>query len=249
MQVIVDGLLVNYQRQGKGRQLVLLHGWANSLTDLSDLFKNLAKEFDVTAIDLPGFGASQNPITDWGLSDYASFLAKFCRKLNLQPYALVGHSNGGAIAIKAVTSDQIKTEKLVLISSSGIRGDQKTRLSLIKVVTKTAKIASSPLPKSTRNKLRHRLYKTVGSDLMTDEHLSASFKKIVSEDLRDEARKIKQPTLLIYGEDDDQTPLTYGRIYHKLIKNSTLEIITGAGHYIQKDHAPEVVKLMREFLC
>jgi len=249
MQAVVNNLLINYSRQGSGEKLVLLHGWANSLKDMSGLFDDLSKNYDVISLDLPGFGASQTPKEAWGLEAYAKFLTGFLNKIGAgDVYALIGHSNGGAIAIKSIAEDHLSPTKLVLLSVSGIRYNKQGRKGLIKAATKTAKVATLALPKSTRQKLRKKLYSTLKSDLLVAEHMSGSFKKIVSEDLSRDASKINIPTLLIYGEADDQTPLADGQLYHELIKNSTLEVISSAGHFIQKENPDLVVKLIRDFL-
>lgn len=249
MQAVVNNLLINYERAGSGKKLVLLHGWANSLNDMSGLYRDLCKHYDVINIDLPGFGKSQTPMEAWGLGDYAQFLAAFLKKVGAEDiYGLIGHSNGGAIAIKTTAENYLSPTKLVLLASSGIRANKQARAGLIKAATRTVKIASLPLPASTRKKLQRKLYSKLGSDLLIAENMSDSFKKVVAEDLSTDAKKLNLPTLLIYGEEDDQTPLIDGQIYHELIKDSTLEVITGAGHFIQKDNLSVIVKLIRDFL-
>jgi pimeloyl-ACP methyl ester carboxylesterase len=249
MQVVTDKLLTNYVRQGSGKQLLLLHGWATSLADYAEIIKELHINYDVTALDLPGFGASQTPEGDWGLEEYSKFIASFCQKVGLDDlYGLVGHSNGAAIAIKAAAGNVLNPQKLILLDASGIRTGQKGRLGAVKLVAKTAKILSLPLPSATRKKLRQKLYTTVGSDFLAANNLSSSFKKIVAEDLQADASKIQIPTLLIYGEEDDETPVAFGELYHQLIEGSTLEIVAGAGHFILRDKPKVVVKLVKEFL-
>jgi len=249
MQAVVNDLLINYERQGSGKKLILLHGWADSLKGMSILTSALSKNYDVINIDLPGFGGSQTPKTDWNLADFGHFLAQFIQKINLGDiYALIGHSNGGAVAIKAIAAGDITPHKLVLLSSAGIRSDKKSGLKAVRLATKAAKLASLPLPSATRKKLRHKLYDSLGSDLLTAENMSGSFKKVVAEDLSPAAAGLKLPTLLIYGEEDDQTPVMDGELYHQLIKGSTLEVITGAGHFIQKEKPELVVKSIKDFL-
>ena len=76
----------------------------------------------MVAVDLPGFGGSEAPPAAWDLDDYAAFLEAFLRKLALDwPYAIIGHSNGGALAIRALSSGTLKADKLVLLAASGVR--------------------------------------------------------------------------------------------------------------------------------
>ena len=249
MQVIVDGLLVDYQKSGQGQLLVLIHGWNDSAKGLQTLSQQLSKKYQVITPDLPGFGASQAPGEVWGLDEYSSFIAHLIKKLNLgQPHALIGHSNGGAIALRGLASVVLSADKLVLLSSAGIRSKNRGRLMAIQLSTKAGKIILLPLPKSLKSKIRKRLYTKIGSDMLVAEHLSDSFKKIVAEDEQADAAGINQPTLIIYGEDDEQTPLSYGQIFHQLIEGSTLEVLPNAGHFVHQDRPADVVKLIEDFL-
>lgn len=249
MQVIVDDLLINYDRQGKGKKIVLLHGWNDNSKGLQLLIKYLSKDFEVITPDIPGFGGSDTPKTAWGLDDFAALIKHFLNKIDVnQIECLIGHSNGGSIAIKAVSSSKLNPTKLILIGSAGIRSNKKGKLKTIKLATKTGKLISSPLPKNLKNKLRKKLYNQIGSDLLVAEHMEPSFKKIISEDLQVDATKLKLPTLLIYGEQDNMTPATDGMLYHELIEGSTLEIVADAGHFVHLDQNKIVENLIKEFL-
>jgi len=249
MHVVVDGLLTNYQVTGRGKTVLMLHGWGDSLQGLSQLQLKLSAEHQALSLDLPGFGGTESPKEVWGLDDYANFVKDFTKKINITNlFAVVAHSNGGAIAIRAVAEDYLQADRLVLLSSAGIRGQYKGRLKAIRYVTKTGKLLTRPLPKSTRDKLKKIVYKTVGSEALVAENLQETFKKVVSDDIRSDAKKITQPTLLIYGENDKATPIEYGRILHELMSDSTLEIIGGAGHFIHLDKPQEVFKLITDFL-
>ncbi len=249
MQIVVYGLLTNYGRTGKGKTLVILHGWGDSSVSWAALTHELSKNFEVVVPDLPGFGGSEQPREAWGLDDYANFIAVFLKKLNIKDiYALIGHSNGGAVAIRGLTAGKLDAEKLVLLASAGIRGEYKGRVKALRYITKAGKALTTPLPKSAKDKLRRRVYKSVGSDMLVAEHMQATFKKIVIDDIREDAAKLDVPTLLIYGEADEQTPVRYGELLHELIGGSTLEVLPGAGHFIQIDKPGEVTRAVTEFL-
>ena len=81
MQVVVDSLLTQYVRKGSGKTVLILHGWADSSKGLAALTNELAQKYDVIAIDLPGFGATQLPPQAWGLTDYADFVKHFLEKI------------------------------------------------------------------------------------------------------------------------------------------------------------------------
>src|SRR5690348_15272032 len=110
MQVIVNDVLITYSRSGKGQQVLVLHGWADASANWRTFVAELAKDCEVIVPDLPGFGGSQAPATAWGLDDYAVFAAAFCQKLNVKPTVIIGHSNGGAIAIRGLAKKTLSTD-------------------------------------------------------------------------------------------------------------------------------------------
>lgn len=249
MQVIVDSLMTQYVRKGQGRTVLVLHGWGDSANGFQTLIDALSRQYDVIAVDLPGFGGSQAPPAAWGLTDYAQFVHHFLQKIHIDGlWAIIGHSNGGAIALRGLGQDVLQTDHLVLIASAGVRNVYKGRNKALRLVTKAGKLVTTPLPAVVKKKLRRSLYKTVGSDMLVAEHLQETFKRIVTDDVRGDAKRILIPTLLLYGEKDEATPLWYGEQYHELIAGSTLEVIGGAEHFVHLEKPQLVQKAIEEFL-
>lgn len=250
MQVVVDSLLTHYETMGEGKLVLLLHGWGDTAAGLRGLQAALAKKnYRVVALDLPGFGGTQAPTTVWGLADYAQFAAHFLQKIKAgELWAVAGHSNGGAIAIRSLANGALKAERLVLIASAGIRGTHKGRVGAAFVAAKLGKVLASPLPGPAKKALRRKLYQTAGSDMLVAEHLQETFKKVVGDDVRADAAKLTLPSLLIYGEQDTATPVAFGEQFHELIAGSTLEILPGAGHFVHLDRPQDVVRAVQEFL-
>src|SRR5690606_6749255 len=144
--------------------------------------------------------------------EYAQFVTSFLTKIQVQPVAIIAHSNGGAIAIRGLAAGELKTEKLILLASAGIRDEYKGRKKAVRLLAKGAKILTAPLPSRVQQKLKRKAYKAIGSDLFIAEHLQETFKRIVTDDVRDDAAKIAVPTLLVYGSEDTDTPVKYGQI-------------------------------------
>ncbi|HSX17552.1 MAG TPA: alpha/beta hydrolase [Patescibacteria group bacterium] len=250
MQAVVDSLLTHYETEGKGKLVVLLHGWGDTAAGMKQLQSALAKRHTVIAVDLPGFGGTQAPSGVWGLDEYALFIAHFLQKIDAPaPAVLAGHSNGAAIAIRGLAQGVLQADKLVLLGAAGIRGTYKGRVKALRYITKFGKALTMPLPKSVKQKLRKQVYKSVGSDMLVAEGLQETFKKVVTDDVRKDAATLTQPALLIYGEQDDATPVWFGETYHQLINGSTLEILPGAGHFVHLDRPDDVNKLVQEFIA
>jgi pimeloyl-ACP methyl ester carboxylesterase len=248
MNVVVDGLMTNYLKVGKGPAIVMLHGWGDSARTFNMLAEELKDRYEIYALDLPGFGGTQAPSKAWGLDDYATFVEAWLKKIGVNKVkAIVGHSNGGAIAIKAVSSGKIKTDKLVLIASAGIRHKNQTRKKVLKAAASTGKAATFFLPSKSKNKIRDRFYGSIGSDITLVPELEETFRKIVAEDVQPAAHGIHIQTLLIYGHKDKATPLSFGRIYNSLIPNSRLEMIDG-GHFMHQDQSDKIAGLVSDFM-
>jgi pimeloyl-ACP methyl ester carboxylesterase len=249
VNIVVDNLLTNYRLSGKGKLVLLLHGWGDSARGLAKLQKNLADKYEVLALDLPGFGGTQAPQSAWDLDDYARFIVAALEKLELkQPYALLGHSNGGALAIRAASMGLLKPEKLILLAAAGVRTNSAGKRLFLKIVAKTGNLATIWMPERYRKGLRKSLYGAAGSDILVAPHLEDTFKKTVRQDVQGDAVAIDMPTLLVYAADDDAIPVADGKQYHDLIKGSDLKIVEGAGHFVHIDQPEEVARLIKEFL-
>lgn len=250
MQVVVNNILTTYYETGSGNKtIVLLHGWADSHKTFSRLQSDLQPKYRAISIDLPGHGGTQSPSDPWGLDEYADFTANLLQKIGADnPYAFIGHSNGGAIAIRGLATGRLKSEKLVLLASAGIRNKQNARKLVLKTIAKTGKVATFALPKSVKSQLRQKLYQAAGSDMLVAEHLEETFKKTVEQDILKDAQGLKIPALLIYGSIDTDTPPEYGQLLHKALRGSKLTILQGSGHFVHHEQAEEVSREILEFL-
>lgn len=248
MQVVVDSLLTSYEVMGEGKLVLLLHGWADRAAGLRGLQTSLAKSSRVIALDLPGFGGTQPPAEPWALNEYAAFVAHFLQKIGAgKVHVIVGHSNGGAIAIRGLANGSLKAERLVLMASAGIRGEQKGKLNALKVVAKAGKVITAPLPAGAKRSLRKKLYNAAGSDMLVAEHMQDTLKRIVADDVRGDAAKLTLPTLLLYGGKDTSTPVAFGKQFNERIKGSTLKVFPNAGHFVHLDEANDVAQAIAEF--
>lgn len=249
MNVVVNGILTSYIVQGEGPLMLILHGWGDRASSFAAMGQVLAQQYRVVAVDLPGFGGSDAPKDGaWGLDDYARFVAAFLRKINAGPLdVLVGHSNGGTIAVRGVSSGLLVPKRLVLLASAGVRADKARRRGLVGLLAKVGKIFLPLFPKSVQSNLRQRLYGALGSELMLVPHMEATFKKIVPTDVVQEAEKITVPTLLVYGTADDTTPVAHGQQLAAAITHSKLDIIDG-GHLLHIERPNETTELMIKFL-
>jgi pimeloyl-ACP methyl ester carboxylesterase len=250
VNIVVDQLLTNYQLTGKGRLVLLLHGWGDSASGLNGLQKALSENYQVLAPDLPGFGNTEPPKEAWDLDNYSHFIYSILQKLGLgQPYAVIGHSNGGALAIRAISLNELKPDKLVLLASAGVRTNSPNKRFILKIIAKTGNVATLWMPERYRQALKKSLYGAAGSDMLVVPVLKDTFKKTVRQDVQADAAAINIPSLLIYAANDNAIPIADGTQYHSLIKNSSLEIVEDAGHFVHLDQPEKITSLIEGFLA
>ena len=229
--------------------MLLLHGWGDNIKGLSNLQADLESKYKVVALDLPGFGETQPPKEVWDLDNYADFVAAFLQKLELPaPLAIIGHSNGGALAIRGLASNKLSANKLVLLAASGIRTGKSFKRFALVFLAKLGNMATIWMPERYRGALRKSLYDTAGSDLLTVPGLEDTFKKTVRQDVQHDAAALLLPTLLIYAKNDEAVPIKDAYTYQKLIDGSKLEVIDEAGHFLHHDQPEKITNHIREFI-
>ena len=100
MKLLIQNLATEYTDEGTGPVLLFLHGWQDNLHSFDGLAPYLKDDFRIVRLDLPGSGKTEFPKGSWDLDDYVSFVKKFTEKLDIKPYAVIGHSFGGLISLK-----------------------------------------------------------------------------------------------------------------------------------------------------
>ena len=232
-----------------GYELVWLHGWGQthkSLLRLSSLFHKLTSN---RLFDLPGFGASKRLHVGASTKDYANWLALELGP-KTKPRILIGHSFGGRVSIQMGAHYKEAIDGIILISSAGLKKKRgvgwKFRSNYLKFIGQLAKLCDVIFKTKYREVYSNRFgsedYKNAG--LLKGTLISA-----VNEHLSIEAKSIVCPTLLIYGEDDTETPPEVGRMYKNLIKGSELKILKGFDHLNILSHgANQCQSLITRFL-
>ena len=249
MKTIIQNLAVEYDEHGAGTVLLMLHGWKDTLHTFDALVPALSERHHVVRLDLPGFGGSDMPKMPWGLAEYVSFVKEFIQKRELNVDMLIGHSFGGRVVIKGVGSGILKPNRVVLISAAGLANRRTARNYVLSMLGKIGKFVTLVPPFSFwRSQLRRTLYRSIGSDYFAAGELKDTFVRVVGEDLASYAQKISPPTLIIWGENDDVTPLDQAERTHALIRGSVLRTFKGAGHFVHREYPNEVASAIKEFL-
>lgn len=252
MQVLINGQLVSYADEGKGKVLVLLHGWGARLSTFDELAKQLRSEYRVIRLDFPGFGGSPKPSDDWGVGEYAALTSAFLKKIGVtKVYALLGHSFGGRVIIKGVATGSLVADKVVLLNAAGPRPKDAPRRALFKVIAKIGKaVTAMPGLRGLRKGLRKKLYEAAGAtDYLNAEAMKPIFLNTVNEDLTSWLENVTLPALLLWGEGDKDVPVKTAELMQGLLPHATLVVLPEAGHFSYLDQPQAALSHIREFLA
>lgn len=245
---------ISYTVLGQGKPLLILHGWGSSSKVMMSLAQNLAHLRTCYLIDFPGFGDSPAPTTAWDVDRYADAIWDLIGGLNLEKPDFLVHSFGGRVTLKlcARSESKNKTGKILITGGAGMKPRRSMKFYFKKYLAKTLKFPFLLLPGSLREKGLAALRKTsLWKSLGSSDYRSLSgvmreiFVKTVTEYLESSLPKIDNEVLLLWGKNDDTTPLYQAERMDKHLKNSALVTIDNAGHYAFLDQ-PVQFKLIAE---
>lgn len=252
-----EDLNVEVNGPESGEPLLLLHGWGSSARLMRVLADAFSDEFRVYNVDLPGHGLSPAPPEPWGVPEHAELVFHLIRETVGQPANIIGHSNGGRIALYMASEPEMmpSIERLVLISPSGITPRREWKYFARKYTASALKAPFELLPGTLRefglDWLRHSLiWKALGSS--DYRHLQGvmrgTFVKTVNFHVDDRVRLIRAPTLLFWGDRDEAVSRYQMDVLEAGIPDAGLVVLPGAGHYGYLDDPDTVIAATRHFL-
>ena len=232
----VNGIGINYEQKGSGELVVLLHGWGSNIKLFANLIDLLSAKYTVVAMDMPGFGESEEPKTPWCVDDYVQFVIDFLKDYDAKEVTLLGHSFGGRVIIKMHSRESLpfKVKKVILVDSAGIMPPKSNKKSWR---TRYYKMGKAVLSTKLVQKLAPDALENFRKKMGSADYAAASpmmrqvMVKVVNEDLEPYLPNIKCPTLLVWGVNDTATPLSDGEKMEKLIPDAGLVRLENAGHY------------------
>ncbi len=248
MQIKIKEWNINYEVQGEGQPVILLHGWLTDLESMRPLTVNLVKKFKVYLVDVVGFGKSDLPNEPLNSNDFGDFLQEFMEKLDIKNPVLIGHSNGGRIIINAVGRGLVSPDKIVLIDSAGIKPKRSMKYYVKVGFFKVGKMILKILPNS--KELEEKLRGKVGSSdyKASPTVLKDTMKIILNEDVKELLPNIKAPTLLIWGRYDTATPISDAKTMEKLIPDAGLVEYPYGTHFSYLENLENCKAVLDSFL-
>jgi 2-hydroxy-6-oxonona-2,4-dienedioate hydrolase len=237
-----------YIEEGEGEPLVLLHGLFGALSNFADIieyFKHRGKKVVVPLLPLFELDLLHSTVT--GLE---KFVHKFIEHKNYSNVHLLGNSLGGHVALLHVIKHPERIKSIILTGSSGLfengMGDTYPKRGDYEFIRKKTELTFYD-PKSASKELVDEVYSIVNERIKTIKIIALA-KSAIRNNLGEELNQIKQPTLLIWGNNDTITPPFVGREFQRLIPNSELHFIDKCGHAPMMEVPDEFNRILHLFL-
>jgi pimeloyl-ACP methyl ester carboxylesterase len=233
--------------EGEGEPLLLLHGLFGALSNFKDLVDHFKNEYKVIVPILPLFDLDLFHTTVGGLE---KFVNKFIDARHYNNINLLGNSLGGHVALLHVLKHPQKIKSLILTGSSGLfengMGDSYPKRGDYEYIKKKTELTFYD-PATATKELVDEVFEITNNRLKVIKIISLA-KSAIRNNLGEELNQIKQPTLLVWGNNDTITPPFVAKEFNKLIPNSELHFIDNCGHAPMMEVPHEFNKILNQFL-
>lgn len=249
--VTVGQYRIHYMVAGEGKPLVLVHGLAGRAENWLTLVPEFTRSgYRVYALDLLGYGRSQQPDVDYSIALESDILGKFLDSQRLAQPDIAGWSMGGWISLRFAADHPNRVRRLVLMDSAGLLFDAvnadalrpKTEAQLAHMMD-----VLTPHPRPIPGFVaRDILRNFAANDWVVGRSLQSMR---TGRDLMDgKMQTVTMPVLIIWGKEDVLTPLSVGESMHRGMPQSLLYIFDGTGHLAPTERARQVAGTVVNFL-
>lgn len=236
-----------YIEEGEGEPLLLLHGLFGALSNFKDLIEFFRHHNKVVVPMLPLFDLD---ILHTSVGGLAKFVHKFLEKKNYRNVHLLGNSLGGHVALVHVLKHPERIRSLILTGSSGLfesgMGDSYPKRGDYEYIKKKTELTFYDPQVATKD-LVDEVYGIVNNRLKAIKIIALA-KSAIRNNLGEELNQIRQPTLLVWGNNDTITPPFVAREFNRLIPNSELYFIDKCGHAPMMEVPAEFNAILLKFL-
>jgi pimeloyl-ACP methyl ester carboxylesterase len=236
-------------RPGTAPPVLILHGWNASIDAVGSMVAGLADDLELIALDFPGMGEADPPPVGWDVPRYADFVVAVLDQLGIARVSLVAHSFGGRVSIVLAQTRPERIARIVITGGAGLKPRRKpsyySKVAVAKAGRVVGAVGGAP-GKELQDRMRRKIASTdwlEASPAMRD-----TFRLVIGEDLAPRLPEITRPTLLIWGEDDEDAPLWMGQEMERRIPGSALITFPGAGHFAYAEKAGEFNVIASHFL-
>ncbi len=236
-----------YIEEGEGEPLLLLHGLFGALSNFKDLIEHFRHQYKVIVPLLPLFELDIFHTTVGGLEKHVH---KFIETKGYNNIHLLGNSLGGHVALIYILKHPERIKSLTLTGSSGLfengMGDSYPKRGDYEYIKRKTELTFFD-PAMATKELVDEVY-AITINRITVIKIIALAKSAIRNNLGEELNQVKQPTLLIWGNNDTITPPFVAKEFNKLIPNSELHFIDSCGHAPMMEVPAEFNRILEQFL-
>lgn len=251
--VILQYAVIEYQRLGHGKPLVLLHGFPLDIGIWDSILPLLQRQYEIILPNLRGFGKSESRTNEYSLSNMAGDVADLLGHLGLEESFIAGHSMGGYIALAFGSSYPDRLLGLGLISTQVIADSPERRESRYQTAAQVAEFGMDSLAKTMAQKLSSdpaQQAKSLEIILRQSTRGVLCALKALAErnDQTTTLKSLEKPVVIVHGDSDLLIPVERANEMKGLNPDSNLTIIPGAGHLPMLEKPAETALALQGFL-
>ncbi|NLX08380.1 MAG: alpha/beta hydrolase [Chloroflexi bacterium] len=265
--LVTDPGIIHYETYGRGRPVLLLHGWLGSWALWRDTIEALGRDYRTYALDFFGFGESgvvnnlETPraLDAFTVPTYVEMVYQFMERLGIKKAPLIGHSMGGTVSLSTAIHYPEKVVKVCVIGSP-IAGKSLNLLLKLSGYPTLASVFWLFGGRGLRLFLRGYSYfmaqdgsamsRMISKDvsMISMESFFQSIGTLRQTDLRPDLYRVKVPTLGMYGKKDIIVRPSEHQTLKQGVPHAQIEWFPDAGHFIMMDSPERFITTLRTFL-
>jgi len=257
-RVRVRDIEINYQEEGAGDPLILIHGLNGDLAGWALIMPELSKHYQTIALDVRGHGGTSKPDQPYSIKGFSEDFYGFMNQLKIPKPHILGLSMGGAIAQQFALDHPEMIRSLVLVSTFSYVDEKALRAfarlrhtlrergypaffdELVQLAFTSEYIAANPGPLAELKEKRVRMNSPLAIGRAADACMAFN--------LKNEIAQIALPTLIVSGKEDIFTPIALAEQIHRSIRGSEWKILDGVGHNLYIEKPGQLTQLVLDFL-
>jgi pimeloyl-ACP methyl ester carboxylesterase len=255
--ITTDQGILHYEVLGRGKPIILLHGWLGSWGLWRETMTYLSQFYRTYALDFWGFGESGKKRSTYAVQDFVSLVNQFMHQLGIHSAPLVGHSMGGTVSLSVAFQFPERAQKVVVIGSpivgsslapllklAGYRVNALMLFNMMGLFRYGMRLYSPFICKDSSfpDMMDRDLTRT------TLESFLISISSLRRTDLRPRLKEIGIPVMGMYGNRDVIVHPKQWRPLQEGIPQARIEIFPGAGHFIMIDEPQSCMQKLKDFL-
>lgn len=242
--IIIENGLAHYEAIGRGRPVILLHGWLGSWRYWMPTMDDLSDKFRTYALDLWGFGDSDRRGDEYSLSAYVTLLQRFMDEMGIGRAPLVGHALGGVVALRFAAQMPERVEQVMAVATPLI-GEA--------VARPLSSFSGNHGDLVGRILGRRPVYPEIQMEIGKADSVALvhSVRDVIEQDMRQDMETLDEmriPILLVYGRNDPLILPPEERWIARLEETTRTIYLEESRHFPMLDEVNKFNRLLRQFL-